>query len=183
MTRKEELTRRAAEYCQQHGLALSDELGFGIHGIVYATESYTESERSPLRSAIKVHERDAACYRERDIYLRLKELAVTQIRGCEVPRLIRFDDKVWIIEMTIVVRPFVLDFAGAYLDHAPDFSEEVLADWRAEKQEQFGSRGPRFKRFCGFSKPTVSTWRMFPQAILASLDALLRAQADRKTSR
>jgi hypothetical protein len=40
--------------------------------------------------------------------------------------------------MTMVKRPFVLDFAGAYLDHAPDFSEEVMSDWRAEKQEQFG---------------------------------------------
>lgn len=40
----------------------------------------------------------------------------------------------------MVSRPYVLDFAGAYLDYAPDFSEEVLADWRAEKEEQFGSR-------------------------------------------
>jgi hypothetical protein len=42
--------------------------------------------------------------------------------------------------MSVVTRPFVLDFAGAYLDHAPDFSDEVLAEWRAEKQEQFGPR-------------------------------------------
>ncbi|HXD85282.1 MAG TPA: hypothetical protein VN641_02230 [Urbifossiella sp.] len=26
------------------------------------------------------------------------------------------------------------------MDQAPEFSEEVLADWRAEKEEQFGSR-------------------------------------------
>jgi hypothetical protein len=44
--------------------------------------------------------------------------------------------------MTLVARPFVLDFAGAFLDKAPDFSEEVLADWRAEKQEQFGRSWP-----------------------------------------
>ncbi len=44
--------------------------------------------------------------------------------------------------MTVVKPPFVLDFAGAYLDRAPDFSEEVLADWTAEKQEQFGARWP-----------------------------------------
>ena len=44
--------------------------------------------------------------------------------------------------MTMVSRPFVLDFAGAYLDVAPDFSEEVLAEWRAEKQEQCESRWP-----------------------------------------
>ena len=34
--------------------------------------------------------------------------------------------------------PPVRDFAGAFLDYAPDFSEEVLAEWRVEKQEQFG---------------------------------------------
>jgi hypothetical protein len=44
--------------------------------------------------------------------------------------------------MTVVSRPFVLDFAGAFLDRAPDYSEEVLADWAAEKQEQFGPRWP-----------------------------------------
>ena len=54
--------------------------------------------------------------------------------------MLRHDDDLWVIEMTVVTRPFVLDFAGAYLDWPPDFSEEVLADWRAEKQEQFGPR-------------------------------------------
>ena len=44
--------------------------------------------------------------------------------------------------MTVVSRPFLLDFAGAYLDWSPDFSDEVMADWRAEKLEQFGERWP-----------------------------------------
>jgi hypothetical protein len=54
--------------------------------------------------------------------------------------MLRYDDELWVIEMTIVTRPFVLDFTGAYLDQAPDFSDEVFVDWRAEKQEQFGSQ-------------------------------------------
>jgi hypothetical protein len=62
------------------------------------------------------------------------------IRGCNIPAPIDFDDELWVIEMTVVGRPFVLDFAGANLDQEPDFSDEVLADWRAEKQEQFGPR-------------------------------------------
>ena len=53
-----------------------------------------------------------------------------------------FDDDLSVIEMTMVERPFVLDFAGAYLDEPPDFSEEVLADWRAEKEEQCEGRWP-----------------------------------------
>ena len=52
--------------------------------------------------------------------------------GLRVPRLLQFDDDLWVIEMTIVSRPFVLDFAGAYLDMPPDFSDEVMADWHAE---------------------------------------------------
>jgi hypothetical protein len=39
--------------------------------------------------------------------------------------------------MTIVQRPFVLDFAGAHLDVRPEFPSDVWADWEAEKREQF----------------------------------------------
>ena len=42
--------------------------------------------------------------------------------------------------MSIVTRPFVLDFAGAYLDARPEFSEEIWADWEQQKREQFGER-------------------------------------------
>ncbi|MFO0806320.1 MAG: hypothetical protein U0791_24715 [Gemmataceae bacterium] len=64
------------------------------------------------------------------------------ILECEVPLLLDFDDDLLILEMTIVSRPFVLDFAGAYLYQPPEFAEEVMAEWRAEKTEQFGSRWP-----------------------------------------
>jgi hypothetical protein len=42
--------------------------------------------------------------------------------------------------MTIVTRPFVLDFAGAYVGAPPEFSEEIWAEWEAEKREQFDAR-------------------------------------------
>lgn len=42
--------------------------------------------------------------------------------------------------MSIVTRPFVLDFAGACLDARPPFSDEIWAEWEAEKREQFGDR-------------------------------------------
>jgi hypothetical protein len=59
-----------------------------------------------------------------------------------VPQLIAFDDELLVIEMTVVQPPFMLDFAGAYLADAPDFSDEVLEQWREEKVEQFGDRWP-----------------------------------------
>lgn len=48
--------------------------------------------------------------------------------------------------MTIVERPFVLDFAGAYLDTRPQFPEDVWKEWEAEKREQFEDRWPVVER-------------------------------------
>ena len=31
-----------------------------------------------------------------------------------------------------------MDFAGAHLDHRPDFPDEVWQEWEREKSEQFG---------------------------------------------
>lgn len=136
MSNRPELLRRAQEYCQKNGLLLGSRLGSGVHGSVFEADNQTENGRS----AIKVHEREPDYRRERDVYSRLAAYQVTALRGCAVPEMLRHDDKLWVIEMTIVTKPFVLDFAGAFLDRPPDFSDEVLADWRAEKQEQFGPR-------------------------------------------
>lgn len=39
-------------------------------------------------------------------------------------------------------RPFVLDFAAAYLDKRAEFPAEIWAEWEAEKREQFEDRWP-----------------------------------------
>lgn len=139
MSITEELTGRAEAYAKQSGLRLGDPLGHGVHGIVFATESQPET-RPVVQSAIKALRREPDYQRERDVYRHLRELEITQVRGCHVPELLQYDDTLLIIEMTIVTRPFVLDFAGAYLDFPPEFSDEVMADWHAEKRDQFGSR-------------------------------------------
>ena len=89
------------------------------------------------------------CYRplferERDAYLRLRERDPGRILGFDVPKLISFDNDLWIVEMTIVAPPCVLDFAGAYLDEDPlaKYSPEEIDDWMAEKVEQFGENWP-----------------------------------------
>lgn len=135
---KEDLIRRADQYAQRYGLTLREQLGFGVHGIVFMAQSQT----TPGASAVKVHQREASFCRERDVYLRLRDRGVVEIRGCHVPQLLRSDDGLWVIEMEVVKRPFVLDFAGAYLDSTPDYTAEVLAEWRIDKQEQFGRRWP-----------------------------------------
>lgn len=142
MSPSDELLRRIHDYAQRINVALVDQLGYGMHGSVFVAESQAGSDASLSRLAVKVHRREQEYIRERDTYLRLRKLDVTRIRECEVPQLIDFDNRLWIIAMTVVRRPFVLDFAGAYLDSQPDFSEEVMADWRAQKQEEFGRHWP-----------------------------------------
>ena len=48
--------------------------------------------------------------------------------------------------MTIVRPPFLLDFADALLDEAPDFSEDVLRQWEEDKAEIFGEKWPEVTR-------------------------------------
>lgn len=138
MTQREEIVRRAIQYAQSNNLTLGEQLGFGVHGIVYALKS----EPGAGQPAIKIYERETDYCRERDVYFRLREHEVKTICGCNVPQLLSLDDRLLVIEMSMVKKPFVLDFAGAFLDFGPDFSEEVMAEWRTEKIEQFGKRWP-----------------------------------------
>jgi hypothetical protein len=138
MAARDELVGRARQYCERRQLLLGERLGYGVHGIVFAAESHTGA----AASALKVHERVPDYRRERDVYLRLRQHGVQYVRDCAVPVLIGYDDELLAIEMTVVSPPFALDFAGAYLDQPPAFPDDVLADWHAEKLDQFGPRWP-----------------------------------------
>ena len=52
--------------------------------------------------------------------------------------------------MTIVTRPFVLDFAGAWLDVPPEFSDEIWDEWEHDKLEQFGYKWTTVQAVLGF---------------------------------
>lgn len=126
----------ASEYCRRYGLRLADDtsLGFGVHGRVF-----TCIGEIGVRTALKIHEYEEAYCRERDVYLRLLEHEVEKLGGHHVPQMLNCDDQLLAIEMTIVSRPFLLDFGGAYLDRKPDYEEATMTEWLAEKEEQFGS--------------------------------------------
>jgi hypothetical protein len=130
--------RNAATFAEQKQLELRARLGFGIHGVVYLAKNNLNRNYS----AVKAHSDHAPWLRERLVYERLHSVSVRQILGFNVPQLISIDPQLQIIEMTVVKRPFVLDFAGAYLDVFPDFSDEVWDEWEVEKHEQFGNDWP-----------------------------------------
>jgi hypothetical protein len=131
--------QNALAYAAKQDLQLTRRLGFGVHGIIFSTHSKSGSGRS----AVKVHREVEPYRRERQIYERLKKASAVVVAGFNIPKLVQADDELRIIEMSIVRRPFVLDFAGAYLDSRPEFSEEIWADWEAGKRELFEARWPQ----------------------------------------
>jgi len=137
--------QNARAYVFRHELHLAERLGFGIHGIVHVAEGNPQSGKS----AIKAHRAVEPYVRERRVYERLAEAGITRILGFHVPQLLGADDDLLVLEMTIVTPPFVLDFAGAYLDVPPEFSDEIWSEWEAEKREQFETRWPTVQAVLG----------------------------------
>ena len=128
--------QRAGIYASQHRISLGGKLGSGVHGLVLAAQRHVDT----ARIALKIHRHKEPYRRERGIYERLALESVSEVCGFHVPQLVACDEDLWVLEMTVVTRPFVLDFAGAYLDRPPEFPDNVWSEWEAEKREQFGSR-------------------------------------------
>ena len=134
MFSREVAQARTREFARAEEIEITGELGFGIDGWVF---------RSNRASALKVFESRKKYETERDIYLRLHERQVKDILGHSVPELLHYHDQLQVIEMSIVQPPYLLDFAQATLDTPPDFSDDALEMWRAEKAEQFGQQWPQ----------------------------------------
>src|SRR5262245_14412558 len=100
------LIENASTYAARHQLHLAERLGFGIHGIIFVAENNLKVGKT----AVKAHRSIEPYRRERDAYERLKIAGVSEILGFHVPQFIGSDDELRVIEMSIVVRPFVLDF-------------------------------------------------------------------------
>lgn len=150
----EDIAGRASLYAQQRGLELGPRLGDGKDGIVYSTFGSPQGPTAVKALArADLYGRELACYR------RLAERGVggpVQVCGHNVPQLLGHDDELLIVEMRIVPKPYVLDFAGAYLDDPPEFPEEVMEERNAHWAEIFEERWPAVRRIMAeFSKHGV----------------------------
>ncbi len=142
MSLPHEIQQRVEQFCARRRTQLVSRLGAGTQGTVFLVSDLSRSSCC----AVKFHYRQLAYLRERDVYLRLRELKTVDVCGHEVPQLIDYDDQLLAISMSTVSPPFVLDFGGAYLDQPPDYSPEVWADWRAMKAEAFEGNWPEVER-------------------------------------
>ncbi|HUA67143.1 MAG TPA: hypothetical protein VMA13_01230 [Candidatus Saccharimonadales bacterium] len=138
----EKLRTNIRAYAAGRQLQIAELLGAGKDGVVWVARSRT----FPTRVAVKAHRFAELYLREKAVYQRLEAKGINCILGFNVPELLGFDDHLHVVEMTIVQRPFVLDFAGAHLDARPEFSAEIWADWEAEKREQFEGRWPKVEK-------------------------------------
>jgi len=132
----ESLIPNIRAYAADRHLQIAEPLGSGKDGIVLVSKSRT----APASVAIKAHRFEEPYFREKAVYRRLEEKRIYSVLGFNVPALLGSDDRMLILQMTIVRRPFVLDFASAHLDGRPEFPADVWADWEAEKREQFEGR-------------------------------------------
>lgn len=140
----EDLVEAAEAYAEKHALILGEHIGSGIHGSVWMLLRDLGAV-----SALKIHAGSSAYRREREVYLRLRERSISKVRDLSVPELIRSDDALLALEMTIVSPPRILDFAADHLDWPPDFSDDVWDDWRQKNEEQFGDDWPMVQVLLG----------------------------------
>ena len=127
--------QRIRLYVQRFGARIGRALGSGNHGSVFVADR----NANPGRYAVKFCKERASYAREICAYATLAERKVIDVAGFVVPQFLGCDDELMVFEMTIVEAPFLLDFGGAYDEFSvPDFSENVWAEWREQKKEEFG---------------------------------------------
>jgi len=124
------------EYELRYNVLIHDQLGNGKDGSVFKTSQ---------RSAVKFLNDDELYRRELRAYDILRLFKISDINGFQIPQLLRNDDELRAIEMTVVQPPFILDFASAYTRQEYKrfaFTQEVLDEREQHWLEIFEDRWP-----------------------------------------
>jgi hypothetical protein len=120
MSDRERLLKSAKDYADLNGTAIFStvEFGHGMDGSVWV------SKRDSAIKAIRNRKNYAD---ELEAYRRLQRERVRELCGFAIPWLIGSDDKLQVIEMSIVQKPYLLDFGKVYFDGA-EFSAYDASD-------------------------------------------------------
>jgi hypothetical protein len=134
----EPLAKKIKSYADTRQLRITRKLGSGNQGTVFAALMHQGANEI----AVKFHNDAEAYYREKNAYERLASHSVMRVEGFNIPELVDANDDWLVLEMTIVPKPFVLDFGGAYVDDSPEFPDDVWEHWLEQKIEMFEDRWP-----------------------------------------
>lgn len=125
--------RRLQAYSQRKRIGLTSRLGWGMDGLVYSTTQ---------RSAVKAHRQIGTFDKELRVFQKLAEHPGHEFAGFNVPKLLDFHPELLVIEMELVIAPFVVDFTGATIGKRSsaftDMSDEDFEEWEADKIEAYG---------------------------------------------
>jgi len=108
---------------------LIDKFGVGVQGRVVGNDA---------GNAVKAFEFEEHYKTEREAYRRIRKARLQKIGPFNNPQLKRCDDELWIIEMSVVQPPFLVDFAAAYIDRPHPYSYEELEAWHESQTEIYG---------------------------------------------
>lgn len=133
-------TETAEAYALLRGFELTGQLGAGLNGRVWKVR-----DNRKRAWALKIQD-EQGFKLERACYERLAELGVTEVAGFNVPVLIHAEEGWRAIEMSIVDRPFIVDFAQAYLDRPPEFPEEVWQECLETWESRYEDDWPQVKQ-------------------------------------
>jgi hypothetical protein len=123
-----DVEQRRTAYCESRGIQTQDLIGYGLDGFVWKTNR---------ASVIKVCRHASLFERELAVYRRLSLLGLHQLQGFRIPSLLDQDAEQWVLELSLVSPPFILDFAAASLGKQP--TEMESAEWLSEKRRMFGA--------------------------------------------
>lgn len=124
-------------YAKEQGLA-TDPVAFdgGDDGSVWHASRH---------SVIKAFHRPDNYTHELECYRRLQDADVgKKILGFNVPTLLGYSDRLWVIEMGIVMPPYILDFGKAYLAD-PQFPDHVVEEWNERMEFWWGDEVKRVR--------------------------------------
>jgi len=97
--------------------------------------------QSDRMTAVKFFDRPSRFARELEVYRILLASGTRSIAGHNVPQLILADEELLVMELSIVQRPFVLDFEGAMKpEEVPDFEPLTIEEHYERLRELFGDR-------------------------------------------
>ena len=132
------LFKRASEYCKvaKSKIVSNPALGHGTDGSVWRTTNGT---------AVKAFIYEKNYRDELECYLRLKKNKITDIIGLAVPEYEDSQDDLMIVEMSIVQKPYLLDFGKVYIDRMPPYynDKQLIANWHAEVRDLFEDDAPK----------------------------------------
>lgn len=133
----EDVVLRLEEFCQSRALEIEALRGSGVDGFVWQTTQ---------DSILKVFRNRPAFQQELAVYQRLTSHQIERLHGFQVPILLHYDSNSWVLELSYVSPPYILDFAAATLGRPPSWIDSENEEWIAEKQRVYEKDWPVVSR-------------------------------------